>query len=86
MKKQALSLAIGLTLLGAQVQAAAVTEKATADGYTLVEQNGAELAYSPESGVKLLHVDGKVFKDMNRNGKLDAYEDWRLTPQKRARS
>ncbi len=84
MKKQALALAIGLTLLGAQVQAAAVTEKATADGYTLVEQNGAELAYSPESGVKLLHVDGKVFKDMNRNGKLDAYEDWRLTPQKRA--
>ena len=84
MKKQALSLAIGLTLMGAQVQAATVTEKVTADGYTLVEQNGAELAYSPESGVKLLQVDGKVFKDMNRNGKLDAYEDWRLTPQKRA--
>ncbi|SHK24595.1 beta-glucosidase [Selenomonas ruminantium] len=84
MKKQALALAIGLTLMGTQVQAADFTEKATADGYTLVEQQGAELAYSPESGVKLLQVDGKVFKDMNRNGKLDAYEDWRLSPQKRA--
>ncbi|BAL83974.1 putative periplasmic beta-glucosidase [Selenomonas ruminantium subsp. lactilytica TAM6421] len=84
MKKQALTLAIGLTLMGTQVQAADFTEKATVDGYTLVEQKGAELAYSPDSGVKLLQVDGKVFKDMNRNGKLDAYEDWRLTPQKRA--
>ena len=34
--------------------------------------------------MKLLQVDGKVFKDMNRNGKLDVYEDWRLSPQKRA--
>ncbi len=84
MKKQALTLAIGLTLMGTQVQAADFSEMATADGYTLVAQKGAELAYSPESGVKLLQVDGKVFKDMNRNGKLDAYEDWRLSPQKRA--
>ena len=28
--------------------------------------------------VPLLTVDGLQFKDMNRNGKLDAYEDWRL--------
>lgn len=84
MKKQALTLAIGLTLMGTQVQAADITEKATADGYRLVEQQGAELAYSPDSGVKILYVDGKAFKDMNRNGKLDRYEDWRLTPQQRA--
>lgn len=84
MKKQALTLAIGLTLMGTQVQAADITEKTTADGYRLVEQRGAELAYSPNSGVKILYVDGKAFKDMNRNGKLDRYEDWRLTPQQRA--
>lgn len=84
MKKQALTLAIGLTLMGTQVQAADITEKTTSDGYRLVEQRGAELAYSPDSGVKILYVDGKAFKDMNRNGKLDRYEDWRLTPQQRA--
>ncbi|AJQ29699.1 glycoside hydrolase family 3 protein [Pelosinus fermentans] len=87
MKKTAtLALTIALVLGGAQVQAAkAPVEKTTADGYELVENmHGPELGYSKDSGVKLLTVDGKVFKDMNRNGKLDKFEDWRLTPQQRA--
>ena len=66
-------------------RAKAPVEKATVDGYELVENmNGPELGYSKDSGVKLLTVDGKDFKDMNRNGKLDKFEDWRLTPQQRA--
>ncbi|WP_260735910.1 glycoside hydrolase family 3 protein [Tunturiibacter lichenicola] len=32
----------------------------------------------------LLTVDGLEFKDMNHNGKLDPYEDWRLSPETRA--
>lgn len=32
----------------------------------------------------VLTVDGLQFKDLNRNGKLDPYEDWRLPPQLRA--
>lgn len=36
--------------------------------------------------VKILNVDGKSFKDLNKNGKLDLYEDWRLTPEERARN
>ena len=32
----------------------------------------------------LLTVDGLKFKDSNRNGRLDPYEDWRLTPTRRA--
>ena len=32
----------------------------------------------------LLHVDGLTFKDLNKNGALDPYEDWRL-PVARAR-
>ena len=85
-KTAALALAIALALGGVQVQAAeAPVEKTTADGYELVENmNGPELGYSKNSGVKLLIVDGKVFKDMNRNGKLDKFEDWCLTPQQRA--
>ena len=31
----------------------------------------------------LLTVDGLQFKDMNHNGKLDPYEDWRLSPEAR---
>ncbi len=31
----------------------------------------------------LLTVDGLTFKDLNRNGKLDPYEDWRLPPDVR---
>lgn len=53
--------------------------------YNLVEQqNGPTLGYSPTSGIKLLHKDGLVFKDLNRNGKLDKYEDWRLSFNERA--
>ena len=31
----------------------------------------------------LLTVDGLTFKDLNKNGKLDPYEDWRLAPDVR---
>ncbi len=34
--------------------------------------------------VPLLHLNGLVFKDLNRNGKLDVYEDWRQPPSQRA--
>lgn len=53
--------------------------------YTLVTQHGgATLGYAPSSGVKLLDVDGFKFKDLNRNGRLDKYEDWRLSFAERA--
>lgn len=32
----------------------------------------------------VLHVDGLLFKDLDKNGKLDPYEDWRLPPEVRA--
>ncbi|NTF59260.1 glycoside hydrolase family 3 protein [Agrobacterium rhizogenes] len=34
--------------------------------------------------VKILSIDGLRFKDLNRNGKLDAYEDWRISSAERA--
>ena len=53
--------------------------------YMLVKQRGGPtLGYSPQSGVKLLIDDGFAFKDLNRNGTLDQYEDWRLSPEERA--
>ncbi|RKS72790.1 beta-glucosidase [Motilibacter peucedani] len=35
-------------------------------------------------GVPLLHVSGLVFKDLDRNGRLDTYEDWRKPAKTRA--
>ena len=55
-----------------------------ADGYHLiVQKGGATLGYSPSSGIKILYRNGYAFKDLNRNGKLDVYEDWRKPVEKR---
>ncbi|HOX83796.1 MAG TPA: glycoside hydrolase family 3 N-terminal domain-containing protein, partial [Chryseolinea sp.] len=43
------------------------------------------LGYSITSGVKILTVDRLAFKDLNKNGKLDKYEDWRLSADERAK-
>ena len=56
------------------------------DGIVLVKnQNGPTLGYSSKSGLKILTVDGLAFKDLNKNGKLDKYEDWRLPVAERAK-
>jgi Beta-glucosidase-related glycosidases len=53
--------------------------------YNLVRQHGGPiLGYSPESGVEILKLEGLAFKDLNRNGALDPFEDWRLDPKERA--
>jgi beta-glucosidase len=51
----------------------------------VTNKGGQTLGYSPGSGVKLLTVDGLAFKDLNKNGKLDPYEDWRLPIATRAK-
>ncbi|MEJ2005296.1 MAG: glycoside hydrolase family 3 N-terminal domain-containing protein [Cyclobacteriaceae bacterium] len=56
------------------------------DGYHLIlQENGPDLGYSPESGVSILTVDGLAFKDLNQNSMLDPYEDWRMTMEERAK-
>lgn len=48
----------------------------------------AESAYiQPELGARVKHIieaDGYQFKDLNDNGQLDPYEDWRLSAEERA--
>ncbi len=77
-------------LLG--VQCTGVTKSAQdsmsveGSNYILVSNpNGSSLAYSPTSGVGILEQDGLKFKDLNKNGKLDPYEDWRLAADVRAK-
>lgn len=55
-----------------------------ADGYNIIVQKGGPtLGYSPESGVTILTEGGYAFKDLNRNGRLDVYEDWRRPVEER---
>lgn len=54
--------------------------------FNLVQnQGGQTLGYSPSSGVKILTINGLAFKDLNKNGKLDKFEDWRLPADIRAK-
>ncbi|WP_108244292.1 glycoside hydrolase family 3 protein [Muricauda brasiliensis] len=58
----------------------------TKEGFNLVKnENGATLGYSQDSGVSILTVDQMAFKDLNKNGTLDPYEDWRLSADERAK-
>jgi beta-glucosidase len=58
-------------------------QAAAADGYTLVRnENGATLGVG---SAPILTEQGLAFKDLNRNGVLDPYEDWRLPVEERAR-
>jgi beta-glucosidase len=52
---------------------------------TVTNTNGPTLGYSTSSGVSILTVDGLHFQDLNKNGKLDPYEDWRLPVDVRAK-
>jgi len=59
----------------------------TGNGSLMIVTNkgGQTLGYDKTSGVKILTVNGLAFKDLNRNGKLDKYEDWRLSAEERAK-
>lgn len=60
-------------------------ERATLSGYNIVEQeDGPVLTYGWDSGVRIIVADAQGFRDMNGNGTLDPFEDWRLTPERRA--
>ena len=57
-------------------------QETQADGYLLVTQkNGPTLGLST---APLLTVDGYAFKDLDRSGTLEPYEDWRLPAEERA--
>lgn len=43
------------------------------------------LQYSTKSGVQIIKKNGLKFKDLSKNGKLDKYEDWRLSATERAK-
>lgn len=87
--KKLVSLLVALTMVLSMVSFASAeakyTTETTADGWIrVVNEGGATLGYAPESGVTIIESDGYAFKDMNKNGELDPYEDWRLSYEERA--
>jgi len=61
------------------------SEKNNGSVSIVTNKGGQTLGYSGNSGVKLIIDGGFAFKDLNKNGKLDKYEDWRLPFDVRAR-
>lgn len=58
-------------------------EAVQADGYQRIEQRGG--ATLGVVSAPILEQNGYAFKDLNRNGALDPYEDWRKPAGERAR-
>ncbi len=53
---------------------------------TVTNPGGKTLGYATSSGVTVLTADRLGFKDLNKNNQLDAYEDWRLSADDRAKN
>ncbi len=75
---------IAITILAASCSPK-FTEENKEDYILVKNEGGKSLAYNQETGVKLVTVDRYAFKDLNKDGKLDVYEDWRLPADERAK-
>jgi beta-glucosidase len=61
------------------------SESGTGSLRIVTNKGGQTLGYDTTSGIKILTIKGFAFKDLNKNGKLDKYEDWRLGAEERAK-
>ena len=75
MKRIALLSLIALSFSSPEIK---WTAARSGDIYIVANEGGKSIAYSIKSRVKLITRDGFAFKDLNKNGQLDKYEDWRL--------
>ena len=85
MKKTLILSAAALLTFGATSAEIKYKQVDKGDFIEITQQGGLTLGYNQNSGVKILTVDGYAFKDLNKNGKLDKYEDWRLSSEERAK-
>ncbi len=85
MRKITISLILFFLLQAGILPAQKWSEKINGTIAVVTNKGGQTLGYSTASGIKLLTVDGFAFKDLNKNGRLDKYEDWRLPVAARAK-
>ena len=57
--------------------------KESTSGFYYIEANGDQPRMSAASKDKFIQADGLYFKDLNSNGALDVYEDWRVDTAER---
>ena len=76
---------LGITSGVSFAETAKWTAETTADGWIKVTQEGGEtLGYTADSSVTIIEADGYAFKDLDKDGELDVYEDWRKSSEERA--
>ncbi|WP_411730662.1 glycoside hydrolase family 3 N-terminal domain-containing protein [Paeniglutamicibacter sp.] len=83
----ALALPLILTLGATSASALPPQEGAAKSAPAAVDKNEGNHGKPPTLGVRVkdtITVKGRTFKDLNANGTLDAYEDWRLPAGERA--
>ena len=85
MKKYSSLIFLSASLMTTTLNAQNWNEKTNGTISTVTNKGGQTLGYSTMSGIKIITVDGLAFKDLNKNGKLDKYEDWRLPADVRAK-
>ena len=56
------------------------------DGWTKVTNEDGGAVLGVMDAAKIIQVDGYAFKDLNGDGKLDLYEDWRQPVDERAKA
>lgn len=81
----ALALVAIMLLSGTVLPALAAEIKESASGFFYIEGTPTQAALSAADKDLFIVVDGLYFKDLNKNGALDAYEDWRLPIEERAK-
>ena len=63
------------------------TEVEMPDGWTkIINEGGATLGYTKGTGLNIIEADGYAFKDLDRDGTLDVFEDWRVGYEERAQA
>ncbi len=83
MKKYLVLLFAAPIIAGAQTK---FTVKEITDDIKSIKVNEQiTLGYSSTSGLNIIYKEGLPFKDLNKNGQVDIYEDWRRNVVERAK-
>src|SRR4029079_7235278 len=85
MKKITSFIFVSASLMTTTLYAQNWSEKTNGTVSIVTNKGGQTLGYSATSGIKIITIDGFAFKDLDKNGKLDKYEDWRQPADVRAK-
>ena len=69
----------------ANAQTKFIVKEITNDIQSIKVNDQITLGYAKASGLNIIYKEGLPFKDLNKNGQVDVYEDWRLNVVDRAK-